>query len=66
MVVRTCRMVSSMSGMAALSRSAILRAVAGLPAMLCKREADGEQPLDDRVVEVPGHPVAVLVDGHLG
>ena len=63
MVDRTWRMVSSMSEMAALSRSA-LRAppVAG---HALEGQPDGEEALDHRVVEIPGQAVPLLVDGHL-
>ena len=29
-----------------------------------ERETDGEEPLDHRVVQIPGQPVPLLVDGH--
>ena len=38
---------------------------AGFAAMLWSREPDGEQTLDDRVVQIPGQAVPFVVDGHL-
>ena len=63
MLVRTCRMVSSMSAMVAVADRCQRRRRVGRHAL--EGETDGEEALDDRVVQVPGQPIPFLVDGHL-
>ena len=64
MVARTWRMVSSMSSTTADRLSATARP-AWARRQALERQPDGEQTLDHPVVQVAGHAVPLLVDGHL-